>query len=92
MGPGIPAGAGGGGQQLEDVLGRVPELRLAATCARACATESALDVGLGQRAGAVSWPLVLSVLATEICPELPLTVAEPEGQTLSATCCARRQK
>lgn len=38
MGPGIPVEAGGGGQQLEDVLGHVLELSLAPVCAGACAT------------------------------------------------------
>lgn len=32
MGPEIPVGEGGGGQQLEDVLGHVRELRLAPVC------------------------------------------------------------
>lgn len=32
------------------------------------------------------------VPATEICPELPLAVARPEGYTLRARCCAGKQK
>lgn len=50
----------GGGKQLEDVLRHVLELRLAPMC-RACATGCAQDSGLGQRAGWVRWPWVLSL-------------------------------
>jgi hypothetical protein len=51
MGPWIPVGARGGGQQLEGVQGHVLELRLAPVCARACTTVCACDVAREQADG-----------------------------------------